>query len=101
MSPISTDCPSLGTSIDHLLACTAYSRYILDIGQSGDWLALQFALAPCLLGYGAIAQRLFHAEESVREGNNYWKWIENYVADDYSAAVKLGSGEKLLPTYHL
>ncbi|EGD95146.1 phosphomethylpyrimidine kinase [Trichophyton tonsurans CBS 112818] len=94
-------CASFGLSKEDIesskesLTCTAYSRYILDIGQSGDWLALQFALAPCLLGYGAIAQRLFHAEESVREGNNYWKWIENYVADDYSAAVKLGSGEKL------
>ncbi|EFE42898.1 hypothetical protein TRV_02263 [Trichophyton verrucosum HKI 0517] len=92
-------CASFGLSKEDIesskesLTCTAYSRYILDIGQSGDWLALQFALAPCLLGYGAIAQRLFHAEESVREGNNYWKWIENYVADDYSAAVKLGSGE--------
>ncbi|EZF19765.1 phosphomethylpyrimidine kinase [Trichophyton rubrum D6] len=90
-------CASFGLSKEDIesskesLTCTAYSRYILDIGQSGDWLALQFALAPCLLGYGAIAQRLFHAEESVREGNNYWKWIENYVADDYSAAVKLGS----------
>ncbi|KAF3492252.1 phosphomethylpyrimidine kinase [Arthroderma uncinatum] len=89
-------CSSFGLSKEDVesskesLTCTAYSRYILDIGQSGDWLALQFALAPCLLGYGAIAQRLFHARESVREGNNYWKWVENYVAEDYSDAVKLG-----------
>ncbi|EEQ31982.1 thiamine-4 [Microsporum canis CBS 113480] len=90
-------CASFGLSKEDIenskesLTCTAYSRYILDIGHSGDRLALQFALAPCLLGYGAIAQRLFHADESVREGNNYWKWVENYVAEDYSEAVKLGS----------
>ncbi|KAK2740212.1 DNA-directed DNA polymerase alpha catalytic subunit pol1 [Myotisia sp. PD_48] len=72
-------------------ACVAYSRYILDVGQSGDWLALQVALAPCLIGYGAIAKRLFKSEQSVKEGNKYWKWIENYVADDYSSAVKLGA----------
>lgn len=63
------------------------------MGQSEDWLALQMALAPCLIGYGAIAKRLYSAGETLREGNRYWKWIENYVADDYSEAVRLGSGK--------
>lgn len=73
-------------------ACTAYSRYLLDVGQSQDWLALQMALAPCLIGYGAIARRLYTEERTLREGNQYWKWIENYVAEDYTEAVRLGSG---------
>ena len=73
-------------------ACTSYSRYILDVGQSEDWLALQVALSPCLIGYGAIAKRLHSDEKSVRTGNRYWKWVENYVADDYSEAVRTGSG---------
>lgn len=51
------------------------------------------ALAPCLIGYGAIAKRLYTEKSTVREGNRYWKWIENYVADDYTEAVRLGSGE--------
>lgn len=50
------------------------------------------ALAPCLIGYGAIARRLHSEERSRRDGNQYWKWIENYVADDYTEAVRLGSG---------
>lgn len=54
---------------------------------------MQVALAPCLLGYGAIAQRLYSDKESLREGNRYWKWIENYVAEDYTEAVRLGSGK--------
>ena len=77
-------------------ACVAYSRYILDIGQSEDWLALQIALAPCLIGYGAIARRLYDdADHTVQgeENNRYWKWIENYVAEDYVTAVKTGSGK--------
>lgn len=78
------------------IACTAYSRYILDVGQSEDWLALQMALAPCLIGYGAIAKRLHTEEETQRNDNQYWKWIENYVADDYSEAVRLGSGKAAL-----
>lgn len=69
-------------------------RYMLDVGQSSDWLALQVALAPCLLGYGAIAQHLHANQLSKREGNPYWTWIQNYVADDYVQAVKTGSGRQ-------
>ncbi|KAL3474879.1 DNA polymerase family B-domain-containing protein [Aspergillus californicus] len=96
-------CASFGLSKEEMeklpesLACTAYSRYILDVGQSDDWLALQVALAPCLIGYGAIAQRLYTEEKTLREGNPYWKWIENYVAEDYTEAVRLGS--ELLETH--
>lgn len=83
----------LDVLISICIACTAYSRYILDVGQSEDWLALQMALTPCLIGYGAIAKRLHAGENTLREGNAYWKWIENYVADDYTEAVRLGSGK--------
>ena len=75
------------------MACTAYTRYMRDVGQSEDWLALQVSFAPCLLGYGAIAKRLYDDPKTIRDGNRYWKWIENYVAEHYSEAVKTGSGE--------
>lgn len=68
-------------------------RYVLDIGQSQDWFALQVALAPCLIGYGAIAKRLHADPKTRRDGNLYWKWIENYVDDDYAEAVRIGTGE--------
>ncbi|KAF6227586.1 hypothetical protein HO173_012115 [Letharia columbiana] len=72
-------------------ACTAYTRYVLDIAHSESWFALQMAFAPCLLGYGIIARRLWDDPETVKEqGNRYWKWIQNYVADDYRAAVEAG-----------
>lgn len=57
------------------------------------------ALAPCLIGYGAIANRLYTEKDTLREGNRYWKWIENYVADDYTEAVRLGSGTFLLSSF--
>ena len=72
------------------VATTAYTRYVLDIGAREDWFALQVALAPCLLGYGAIAQHLINDPETVREGNMYWKWIEQYNADDFKQAVQKG-----------
>lgn len=70
------------------------------MGQSEDWIALQMALAPCLIGYGAIARRLHSDSKTFRQGNQYWKWIENYVADDYQEAVRLGSGKtsRIYPT---
>jgi thiaminase len=75
------------------LASANVKRYVLDIGQSEDWLALQMSMAPCLIGYGEIAKRLHADPKTKREGNIYWKWIENYVADDYVAAVNVGSGK--------
>ncbi|ORY10411.1 Phosphomethylpyrimidine kinase-domain-containing protein [Clohesyomyces aquaticus] len=67
------------------------ARYVLDIGQSEDWLALQIALLPCLLGYGNIARRLYDDSRTIREANKYWKWIETYVAEDYVEAMRNGS----------
>jgi hydroxymethylpyrimidine/phosphomethylpyrimidine kinase / thiaminase len=60
--------------------------------MSQDWLGLQIALAPCLLGYGALAKMLHRDPRSVRQGNHYWNWVENYVAADYVQAVETGSG---------
>ncbi|KAI1757771.1 Rapamycin-insensitive companion of mTOR, N-term-domain-containing protein [Xylaria castorea] len=71
-------------------ACTAYTRYVLDIGQSEDWLGLQISLAPCLLGYGAIAKQLHADPRTKTEGNTYWPWILNYVTDDYVQTVQTG-----------
>ncbi|PSR79912.1 Phosphomethylpyrimidine kinase-domain-containing protein [Coniella lustricola] len=91
-------CEGFGISKDdmekaeEMMACTAYSRYFLDVGQSEDLLALQVALAPCLLGYGAVAKMLHGDSRTIRGGNRYWTWIENYIAEDYIQAVNIGSG---------
>lgn len=40
--------------------------------------------------------KMLHGHSSTeKEGNHYWNWIENYVADDYVQAVKTGSGMTL------
>jgi thiaminase II len=91
-------CAEFGLSKEDMLkveesqACTAYTRFVLDTGSSDDWLALQVALAPCLIGYGVIAKRLYSDPKTLHEGNRYWKWIENYAAEDYDEAVRLGIG---------
>ncbi|ODQ54722.1 hypothetical protein SAICODRAFT_54115 [Saitoella complicata NRRL Y-17804] len=90
-------CAEFGLSRDDLengkesMQTLAYSRYILDIGTSQSWLALQVALAACLHGYHHIAARLHASPSTVRgSANPYWKWIENYVAEDYVQAVERG-----------
>jgi hydroxymethylpyrimidine/phosphomethylpyrimidine kinase len=90
-----------GDRADFATACTAYSRYILDVGQSQDWLALQIALLPCLLGYGMIGRRLkdLQTTNPPKEPNAYLTWINNYVADDYTEAVRTGRG-KIQRSHH-
>ncbi|EME41336.1 hypothetical protein DOTSEDRAFT_134857 [Dothistroma septosporum NZE10] len=73
-------------------ACTAYSRYVLDVGMSEDWVALQISLLPCLLGYGMIAKRLKELQKTdpPKGVNRYATWIDNYTAADYTEAVRKG-----------
>nr|POF13321.1 putative hydroxymethylpyrimidine/phosphomethylpyrimidine kinase 2 [Quercus suber] len=103
------ECKEFGLSQDDIeqheesQACTAYTRYVLDIGMSEDWLALQIALLPCLLGYAVIAKNLHELQQKIPPKlapNRYLTWINNYIAEDYATAVEKGSGESatFLPT---
>jgi len=49
------------------------------------------ALLPCLIGYGIIAKRLYDDPKTVREGNRYWDWIEQYIGQEYVDAMMRGS----------
>jgi thiaminase len=71
----------------------AYSRWLLDIGQSEDWIALQMALASCSIGYGVSAQLLQADVKTKRQGNPYYKWIESYSGDEYQDTVRTTSGQ--------
>ncbi|KAF8253980.1 thiamine biosynthesis protein [Wilcoxina mikolae CBS 423.85] len=72
-------------------ACTAYTRYVLDIGHTHDFLALTVAMAPCLFGYHEIGEWLLNDPNTKHKDNPYYEWILNYgQSDSYSEAVKLG-----------
>ncbi len=68
-------------------ATTAYTRYVLERGMSGDVLDLYVALAPCVIGYGEIGKRLTEDPATKREGNPYSDWIAMYGGDEYRDAV--------------
>lgn len=69
-----TLCAKYGVSAEEMdrgeedLACVAYTRWVLDVGEREDWFALQVAMMPCLLGYGEIAERLY-ADRKTKRGN--------------------------------
>ena len=61
----------------------AYTRYVLDTGMRGDLLALQVALAPCVIGYAEIGTRLAARPGALTVANPYRVWIEEYCGAPY------------------
>lgn len=87
-------CAEEGIDEETLFAATehtsnlAYTRYVLDAGQSGDLADMLAALAPCVMGYGEIGARLGadHAADTP-----YRDWIDIYSGDEYqSLCVSVG-----------
>ncbi|MGR4069128.1 thiaminase II [Halomonas sp. LR3S48] len=69
-------------------ATMAYTRYVLDTGNRGDLLDLHVALAPCLVGYGEIANWLNAQAFTLRgKTNPYDAWIAMYESDEFQAAM--------------
>lgn len=65
-------------------ATIAYSRYVLDCGQSGTLADLHTAIAPCILGYAEIGNNARHKST----GNNpYQSWIDMYASDSCQNAA--------------
>ena len=58
----------------------AYTRFVLDAGNSGDLLDLYVSLAPCMIGYGEIGARLKNEQSGE---NAYAEWIDEYASSGY------------------
>ena len=69
-------------------ATMAYTRYVLEKGNSGDLLDLHVALAPCVVGYGEIGARLLADPETRMDGNPYRDWIEMYAGEEYQEVAR-------------
>ena len=67
----------------------AYTRYVLELGYSGDFLDLLSALVPCVLGYGEIG---LNCQNSNPKTIMYKKWIETYSSIEYQDVCKNVSG---------
>ena len=67
----------------------AYTRYVLELGYSGDFLDLLSSLAPCVLGYGEIG---LNCQNSNPKTLMYKKWVETYSSIEYQDVCKNVSG---------
>jgi thiaminase/transcriptional activator TenA len=65
-----------------------YTRYVLDIGHSGDALDLLVALMPCVAGYAEIGLGLLHNPATRLTDNPYASWIRNYGDEGYLTASR-------------
>jgi len=93
-------------------ANVAYTRYVFDRGNAGDYLDLLVALIPCAIGYAEIGARLLADPASKSQGNPYWPWIESYGGEAFqdlglealdaleaAAAARIGDRPKESPRY--
>jgi thiaminase/transcriptional activator TenA len=84
-------CASWGLAEEDVLATPeatgnmAYTRFVLERGQAGDYLDLLVALAPCVVGYAEIGDRLLRDPGTRRDGNPYLPWIESYGGASFQA----------------
>ncbi|MTI14606.1 thiaminase II [Sansalvadorimonas verongulae] len=75
-------------NIPEATGTVAYTRLVLDAGQSGSLTDLYAALAPCSIGYGVIGKWLINHPDTVLEGNPYRDWIECYSGAEYLDSVE-------------
>ncbi len=68
-------------------ATLAYTRYVLEKGLQGDLLDLHVALAPCMLGYAEIGQRLAEDPRTDMDRNPYRAWIAMYASREFQDAA--------------
>jgi len=58
----------------------SYTRFVLDVGNSGDFLDLLVALAPCAFGYGEIGLRI---AKTAAADTPYQEWIDTYSGEAF------------------
>ncbi|MCL6271932.1 thiaminase II [Sansalvadorimonas sp. 2012CJ34-2] len=73
-------------AIPEATGTVAYTRLVLDAGQSGSLVELYAAMAPCAIGYADIGQWLINKSDTVFDGNPYREWIDMYGNDEMQEA---------------
>ncbi|MBU6425239.1 MAG: thiaminase II [Rhodospirillales bacterium] len=66
------------------LEMVAYTRYVIEVGFTGDALDLLAALAPCIAGYAEIGA---WAAAKAGPANPYKDWIDTYTGEEYLKSV--------------
>ncbi|KAA6234442.1 thiaminase II [Campylobacter sp. LR264d] len=74
---------------DESLVNLAYTRYMLSVGESGDFLDMLVALSSCAIGYAYIGKEIFEnlGEETLKT-HIYKEWILTYAGEEFQSETK-------------
>ncbi|HEA7842008.1 TPA: thiaminase II [Campylobacter coli] len=74
---------------DESLTNIAYTRYMLSVGESGDFLDMLVALSACAIGYGYIGTEIYKRLGKEKLQNHpYKEWILTYSSDEFQNEIK-------------
>ncbi|HEB9327955.1 TPA: thiaminase II [Campylobacter coli] len=74
---------------DESLTNIAYTRYMLSVGESGDFLDMLVALSACAIGYGYIGAEIYKRLDKEKLQNHpYKEWILTYSSDEFQNEIK-------------
>ena len=74
---------------DESIVNIAYTRYMLSVGQSGDFLDMLVALSACAIGYGYIgAEIISRLSKDELEKHPYKEWILTYSGEVFQTEIK-------------
>ncbi|MCR4942472.1 MAG: thiaminase II [Campylobacter sp.] len=67
---------------DESLCNLAYTRYMLSVGESGDYLDMLVALSACAIGYTQIALNMLSRLKTIPQNHPYKEWIQTYASKE-------------------
>lgn len=74
---------------DESLTNIAYTRYMLSVGESGDFLDMLVALSACAIGYGYIGAEIYKRLDKEKLQNHpYKEWILTYSSNEFQNEIK-------------
>ena len=74
---------------DESIVNIAYTRYMLSVGQSGDFLDMLVALSACAIGYGYIGAEIYNKlSKDELEKHPYKEWILTYSGEAFQEEIK-------------
>lgn len=68
-------------------ATVAYTRYVLDIGESSDVLDVLVAVSPCMVGYAQVGLWLKQNSRDAVDPD-YRAWIDAYAGDEFQETAQ-------------
>lgn len=73
---------------DESLVGIAYTRYMLSVASSGDYIDMLVALSSCAIGYGYIGRELYERlGEKGLINHPYEAWIRTYAGAEFQAEI--------------